>query len=374
MDKSAYLSSTYQDLKAHRDAVYGVLTKMKFRVVAMEDYVARDNRMVEQVLQDVAACDIYVGVFAWRYGHIPADGNPEGLSVTELEYREAEEKRKPRLLFLLDASAPWPPTFMDSSTGENDRGARIERLREELSQRMYSPFTNAGDLAVAAAAAVHLTAADAKTQSLSVDLSSASCLTMLSSERPEIIANIRRAIAEDVKADVVRVNLGKGRSWWSTRLHLLSALCADYTEVRQIVFEEEGCRFLGMCTPSQARRVLARAFPDVENAYRQSVPSPQQTSFNPVEEVSLIVDHFSNEMDELGGEPNVQKWVEPHLIENWPGISKDCVDVSGGAVTPSLLDSIVRRQTPFVVLVRDGIVQKIVDRSALATRMAIGTL
>ena len=162
MDKSAYLSSTYQDLKAHREAVYGVLTKMKFRVTAMEDYVARDNRMVEQVLQDVAACDIYVGVFAWRYGYIPPDGNPEGLSVTELEYREAEKKRKPRLLFLLDANAPWPPTFMDSSTGENDRGACIERLREELSQRMYSPFTNAGDLAVAAAAAVHLTAADAE--------------------------------------------------------------------------------------------------------------------------------------------------------------------------------------------------------------------
>ena len=184
---------------------------------------------------------------------------------------------------------------------------------------------------------------------------------MLSSERPEIITNIRSAIAEDVKADVVKVNLGKGRSWWSTRLHLLSALCADYTEVRQIVFEAEGYRFLGMCTPCQARRVLARAFPDVENAYRRSVPSPQQTSFNPVEEVSLIVDHFSNGMDALGGEPNVKKWVEPHLIENWPGISKDCVDVSGGAVTPSLLESIVRRQTPFVVLVRDDIVQKIVE-------------
>ena len=72
---------------------------------------------------------------------------------------------------------------------------------------------------------------------------------MDSSYRPEIITNIRRAVTEDIKADVIKVNLGTGRSWWSTRLHLLSALCADYTEVRQLLFEAEGYRFLGICTP-----------------------------------------------------------------------------------------------------------------------------
>lgn len=115
MDKSAYLSSTYQDLRPHREAVYRVLAKMRFRVTAMEDYVARDDRMVGQVVKDVAACDIYVGIFAWRYGYIPPDGNPQRLSVTVLEYREAEKLTKPRLLFLLDATAAcrrisWTPT------------------------------------------------------------------------------------------------------------------------------------------------------------------------------------------------------------------------------------------------------------------------
>lgn len=123
---------------------------------------------------------------------------------------------------------------------------------------MYGLFTGPADLAIAVAAAVHLAAADATTQSVSVELSSASCLTMISSAVPEIINSIKRSIAQDVRADVIRVNLGKGISWWSTRLHLLSALCADYTQVRQIVFEAEQYRFLGMCSPSQARRVLAR--------------------------------------------------------------------------------------------------------------------
>src|SRR5215210_3785663 len=100
MNKSVYISSTYQDLKDHREAVHQVLEKMRYKVIAMEDYVARNNRMVDQVRQDVAVCDIYIGIFAWRYGYVPPQGNPDGLSVTELEYREAVAKGKKPLLFL----------------------------------------------------------------------------------------------------------------------------------------------------------------------------------------------------------------------------------------------------------------------------------
>ena len=34
-----YLSSTYSDLKEHREAVYRALRKMRHDVIAMEDYV-----------------------------------------------------------------------------------------------------------------------------------------------------------------------------------------------------------------------------------------------------------------------------------------------------------------------------------------------
>src|SRR5437764_5895380 len=98
-----------------------------------------------------------------------------------------------------------------------------------------------------------------------------------------------------------------------------------------------------MCPPSQARRVLARAFPNIEKAYRESVPAPEIMSFDPIEDVTSIVDRFSEAMDALGGEPNVTKWVEPYLIMDWPGVNKDYVDVVDGAMTPSLLDSIVRQ-------------------------------
>ena len=90
-----YLSSTYSDLKAYREAVYDTLRKMRYDVIAMEDYVATDQRPLDKCLADVAACDLYIGLFAWRYGYIPLEWNPEQKSITELEYRQAIKMGKP---------------------------------------------------------------------------------------------------------------------------------------------------------------------------------------------------------------------------------------------------------------------------------------
>ena len=86
-----YVSSTYSDLEEHRRRVYAALRRLRHDVLAMEDYAAGDVRPLQQCLGDVAACDIYVGLFAWKYGYVPEDGNREQRSITELEYREAEQ-------------------------------------------------------------------------------------------------------------------------------------------------------------------------------------------------------------------------------------------------------------------------------------------
>ena len=59
-----YVSSTYGDLREHREEVYRTLRKLGHDVVAMEDYVASDQRPLERCLDDVAACDPYVGISA----------------------------------------------------------------------------------------------------------------------------------------------------------------------------------------------------------------------------------------------------------------------------------------------------------------------
>ncbi len=131
-----YLSSTYSDLKDCRVLAYQALRKLGHDVVSMEDYGASDRRPLDKCLADVAACDIYVGVFAWRYGYVPPN---ETKAITELEYREARRLKKPCLIFLLDENAPWPKTQIDRES------EKIETLREELKREHVVEFFKSCD-------------------------------------------------------------------------------------------------------------------------------------------------------------------------------------------------------------------------------------
>jgi hypothetical protein len=130
-----YLSSTFADLKQHRQAVYHSLRMMRHDVIAMENYIATDQRPLDKCLADVEAADIYVGLFAWRYGYIPSYNNPSGKSITELEYDHARQVGKPCLIFLLDENAPWPPSAID-----RDPQDRIVGFRQKLQQESIVSF------------------------------------------------------------------------------------------------------------------------------------------------------------------------------------------------------------------------------------------
>ncbi|MEV4626502.1 HEAT repeat domain-containing protein [Micromonospora sp. NPDC049523] len=143
-----YVSATFRDLQECRAAVQLALRRLRVEDMAMESYVAEDRRPLERCLADVRECDVYVGIFAWRYGFVPPG---YGRSITELEYREALNNGKPCLIFLLDEEAPWPRRFVD----RGPEAEQIEALRAELADRhMCSIFTEPGDLAARVTAAV----------------------------------------------------------------------------------------------------------------------------------------------------------------------------------------------------------------------------
>jgi tetratricopeptide (TPR) repeat protein len=146
-----YLSATYSDLQECRKAVYDALRTMGHDVVAMEHYVAADQRPLDKCLADVAACDLYLGIFAWRYGYVPARDNPEQKSITELEFRHAVAKGIPRLLFLLHENALWP----HSQTEQGAAAEKLRLLRDEMStDYIVSFFDNCQHLAAQASTAV----------------------------------------------------------------------------------------------------------------------------------------------------------------------------------------------------------------------------
>ena len=97
----------------------------------MEDYVATDQRPLTKCLADVSACDVYVGIFAQRYGYIPPKNNPKKQSITEREFRKAVRKGKHCLVFLLHEDARWPPAHRETGRGAE----RLEALRRELSTK-----------------------------------------------------------------------------------------------------------------------------------------------------------------------------------------------------------------------------------------------
>ncbi len=120
-----FISSTYKDLKDYRERASLVIRKMGHNDIAMEYYGAEDKRPLDKCLEDVAACDLYIGIFAWRYGYIP---HGHEKSITELEYRKARECNKPCQIFLLKDDASWPMNLV-----EKESLTRIESLRKELS-------------------------------------------------------------------------------------------------------------------------------------------------------------------------------------------------------------------------------------------------
>ena len=71
MATTIYLSSTYEDLKDYRRAVVEALRQSGYHVIGMEDYVATHQRSVDECLMDVEKADLYVGLFAFRYGYVP---------------------------------------------------------------------------------------------------------------------------------------------------------------------------------------------------------------------------------------------------------------------------------------------------------------
>jgi O-acetyl-ADP-ribose deacetylase (regulator of RNase III) len=140
-----YISSTFEDLKEHRERVYRQLRRVGHDVVAMEDYVAQDRRPLANCLDDISGCDVYVGLFAWRYGYVPEDHNPRHLSITELEYRHAVDSEKECLIFLADDNFEWVPALQDSNTGDGKRGKLVKQLREELRKKTQVAFFKTPD-------------------------------------------------------------------------------------------------------------------------------------------------------------------------------------------------------------------------------------
>ena len=128
-----FISSTWVDLQPEREAVEKALHRMKSTTFAgMEYFGSRPETPREVSLAEVDRSDVYIGIFAHRYGS----------GITEAEYRRARERGLPCFIYIKDDNAPVIPAHIDR---EAERVTRLDGLRRELKQNHTVSFFNSPD-------------------------------------------------------------------------------------------------------------------------------------------------------------------------------------------------------------------------------------
>jgi tetratricopeptide (TPR) repeat protein len=125
-----YISSTIADLKRERQVVTDWLVAARHEVV--HSYRPDSDTVRDSCLADVDTCDLYVLILGHRYGPKPADSNPQGLSITHLEFRRAGQSRKPRIALLRTSI----PDVSLSEMEDPQKAALVLAFREEVTREV----------------------------------------------------------------------------------------------------------------------------------------------------------------------------------------------------------------------------------------------
>ncbi|HJQ34149.1 MAG TPA: DUF4062 domain-containing protein [Pyrinomonadaceae bacterium] len=145
------VSSTVLDLPEHRKEVRDACLRMGMLPVMMEHLTAGDTDAAEKSLAMVDGADIYLGVFAYRYGYVPDANNPDRISITEMEYNRAVERDIPRLIFFMDKSHTLTAADMEEDTTDPveiaRRKVKLAELKERAGKRrVVASFRSPADL------------------------------------------------------------------------------------------------------------------------------------------------------------------------------------------------------------------------------------
>lgn len=141
MNKTVFISSTYDDLNQYRRAIWDLLEKFQVNVRGMEQFGARKEAPLATCLSEVEQSDIYLGVIAFRLGSVDAQS---GKSFTQIEYERAYELEKEILIYLVDEqNALFAIRYID----QDEKRQKLEALKGLLRERhTVESFSTVDDL------------------------------------------------------------------------------------------------------------------------------------------------------------------------------------------------------------------------------------
>jgi hypothetical protein len=121
-----FISSTYEDLKDERIAVFDAVMKMGNIPGGMESFPAFDEDQIEYIKGVIDDSDYYILIIAGRYGSLSDDE----ISFTEKEYDYAVSKKIPILSFLFGPSDAIPVGKTDK---DPNKATRLTAFKEKVS-------------------------------------------------------------------------------------------------------------------------------------------------------------------------------------------------------------------------------------------------
>lgn len=122
------VSSTVLDLPTHREKVREACLKLGVFPLMMEHLPASAAEAIQESRRLVNQANIYVGVFAHRYGYVPSGHE---ISITEMEYNLARERHIECLIFIMGDDHPIMIGDVELGEGANKIKALKDRLKTE---------------------------------------------------------------------------------------------------------------------------------------------------------------------------------------------------------------------------------------------------
>lgn len=146
---SVFVSSTSQDLKKYREAVRTVINQLHFKFVGMEEFTPTAQTPADLIRRKVLEGRVYLGIIGMRYGYVDPG---TGLSMTELEYRQAIASDKTIQIFVMDENAPITAGMVET---DPVKFARLVEFRGRvMKDHTCALFMGPDDLAKKAEAAL----------------------------------------------------------------------------------------------------------------------------------------------------------------------------------------------------------------------------
>ncbi|TAK55332.1 MAG: DUF4062 domain-containing protein, partial [Bacteroidetes bacterium] len=135
-----FVSSTYIDLVEYRRAVEKAINLLGQQFKGMEYFGSRSEEPKIVAFNEIDQCDIFVGVYAHRYGFIP-DGDTK--SITEQEFDYARKQSKKIHSYRVSSKQPWLPEYIEGDPGKTKLTDFIKRIEKDF---VRQEFTTPEDL------------------------------------------------------------------------------------------------------------------------------------------------------------------------------------------------------------------------------------